>query len=186
MIGTVISHYRDIKRLGEGGMGEVFLAEDLKLRRKVALKMLRPDAAVDPEARARLFQEARAASVLNHPNVAVIYEVDETVTESGPLALIALEYVPGESVVDYVRRNGTGLDGALDLIGQIADGLGADDAFTRYYAACAYALQGNKEAALASLERAVLMRRDYTVSRARIEPELRGLKDEPAFRQLIG
>ncbi len=63
--------------------------------------------------------------------------------------------------------------------------LGADDAFTRYYAACAYALQGNREAALASLERAVLMRRDYTIARARIEPELNSLRDDPAFRQIV-
>jgi adenylate cyclase len=64
--------------------------------------------------------------------------------------------------------------------------LGADDAFTRYYAACAYALLGNREAALASLERAALMRRDYTIARARIEPELKSLKDDPAFRQIVG
>ncbi len=64
--------------------------------------------------------------------------------------------------------------------------LGADEPFTRYDAACAYALQGNKEAALAGLERAALSRREYTVARARIEPERRGLRDDPVFRQLIG
>ena len=106
-------------------MGEVFLAEDTRLRRLVALKTLRPDARSSPEARARLFQEARAASVLNHPNVAVIYEVDEAETDQGPLALIALEYVPGESVLDHVRRTSPGLDGILDLVRQMADGLSA-------------------------------------------------------------
>ena len=125
MSATVISHYRVIKRLGEGGMGEVFLAEDTKLRRLVALKTLRPDSRSSPEARARLFQEARAASVLNHPNVAVIYEVDEAETPQGPLALIALEYVPGESVLDHVRRTTPDLDGILDLVRQMADGLSA-------------------------------------------------------------
>ncbi len=108
MLGTVISHYHVIKRLGEGGMGEVFLAEDLKLRRLVALKILRSDAASNPEARARLFQEARAASVLNHPNVAVIYEVDETGHRAGALALIALEFVAGESILEHVRRTRPG------------------------------------------------------------------------------
>ncbi len=125
MLGTVISHYQVIKRLGEGGMGEVFLAEDLKLRRLVALKMLRSDAVSNPEARARLFQEARAASVLNHPNVAVIYEVDEAETDQGLQALIALEFVAGESILEHVRRTRPGLDGILDLFQQITDGLGA-------------------------------------------------------------
>jgi len=125
MSATVISHYRVIKRLGEGGMGEVFLAEDTKLRRLVALKTLRPDSRASPEARARLFQEARAASVLNHPNVAVIYEVDEAETENGPLALIALEYVPGESILEHVRRTAPGLDLILGLVLQTADGLSA-------------------------------------------------------------
>ena len=106
-------------------MGEVFLAEDTKLRRLVALKTLRRDSRASPEARARLFQEARAASVLNHPNVAVIYEVDEADTENGPLALIALEYVPGESILEHVRRTSPDLDFILDLIRQTADGLSA-------------------------------------------------------------
>jgi serine/threonine protein kinase/tetratricopeptide (TPR) repeat protein len=125
VIETVISHYRILKRLGEGGMGEVFLAEDLRLRRLVALKTLRPDAAGKAEARARLFQEARAASALNHPNLAVIYEVDEAVTEQGSLALIALEYVDGESIVEHVRRTAPGLEKIVDLVRQVADGLGS-------------------------------------------------------------
>ncbi len=122
---TVISHYRVIKRLGEGGMGEVFLAEDSKLRRLVALKTLLPNSRSNPEARARLFQEARAASVLTHPNVAVIYEVDEVETEQGPLALIALEYVPGETILEHVRRTAPGVETIVGLILQMAEGLGA-------------------------------------------------------------
>ena len=122
---TVISHYRVIKRLGEGGMGEVFLAEDSKLRRLVALKTLLPNSRSNPDARARLFQEARAASVLTHPNVAVIYEVDEVETEQGPLALIALEYVPGETILEHVRRTAPGVEAIVGLILQMAEGLGA-------------------------------------------------------------
>ena len=125
MSSTVISHYRVIKRLGEGGMGEVFLAEDTKLRRLVALKTLLPNSRSNPEARARLFQEARAASVLTHPNVAVIYEVDEVETEQGPLALIALEYVPGESILEHVRRTSPQVDAIVGLVLQMAEGLGA-------------------------------------------------------------
>ena len=74
MIGTTISHYRIIERLGQGGMGEVYLAEDVRLHRQVALKLLRQQA--DGDSEARLFNEARAASVLNHPNIAVIYDVE--------------------------------------------------------------------------------------------------------------
>jgi serine/threonine protein kinase/Flp pilus assembly protein TadD len=122
---TVISHYRVIKRLGEGGMGEVFLAEDTRLRRLVALKTLRRDSRASAEAKARLFQEARAASVLNHPNVAVIYEVDEAQTKEGPLALIALEYVPGESILDHVRRTSPGFDALIELVLQMTQGLAA-------------------------------------------------------------
>jgi len=125
MIDTVVSHYRVLKRLGGGGMGEVFLAEDQRLKRLVALKTLRPDSAGNPEARARLFQEARAASVLNHPNLAVIYEVDEAPTAQGAQALIALEYVDGETIVDYVKRKGSSLDDIVELVRQVADGIGA-------------------------------------------------------------
>ena len=71
----LVAHYRLRERLGEGAMGEVWLAEDTRLHRSVALKMLRPDAAGDSEAAARLVREARVASVLTHPNVAVVYEV---------------------------------------------------------------------------------------------------------------
>jgi len=106
-------------------MGEVFLAEDTRLRRLVALKTLRRDSRASPEARARLFQEARAASVLNHPNVAVIYEVDEAQTEEGLLALIALEYVPGESILEHVRRTSPALDALMDLVLQMTEGLSA-------------------------------------------------------------
>jgi len=76
-IGETASHYRILEKLGAGGMGEVFLAEDLRLRRRVALKMIRPERRGDEEARQRLLREAQVASALNHPNIAVIYEIDE-------------------------------------------------------------------------------------------------------------
>ena len=89
MIGQTISHYRILAKLGEGGMGAVYRAEDLSLGRDVALKFLPADMAADPQARRRLLKEAQAASRLNHPNIATIYEVN--VTESTPF--ISMELV---------------------------------------------------------------------------------------------
>ncbi len=77
MIGETISHYRILQRLGAGGMGEVYKAKDLRLHRYVALKLLLPGSHVGEEARQRFLREAQAASALNHPNIATIYEIDE-------------------------------------------------------------------------------------------------------------
>jgi len=74
MIGQRVSHYHVISEIGRGGMGVVYLAEDIGLNRKVALKFLKPDAVQSAEAEARLVREARAASALDHPNIATIYE----------------------------------------------------------------------------------------------------------------
>ena len=77
MIGKTIAHYRITAKVGEGGMGAVYRAEDTKLQRAVALKVLPAGLSADPEAQKRLLKEARAASRLNHPNIATIYEVGE-------------------------------------------------------------------------------------------------------------
>jgi TolB-like protein/predicted Ser/Thr protein kinase len=125
VIGETLSHYRIMERLGRGGMGEVFLAEDLRLHRPVALKVLGQDARGDGEARARLVREARAASALNHPGIAVIYEIDEVEHEGGPLSFIAMEYVAGSTLAELKARGDLDVDGVLEIAGQLADALAA-------------------------------------------------------------
>jgi tetratricopeptide (TPR) repeat protein/TolB-like protein/predicted Ser/Thr protein kinase len=104
-------------------MGEVYLAEDLRLHRPVALKVLRPEASQDEQARARLLREARLASALNHPNIAVIYEIDEIPREGGPLRYIAMEYVAGRTLAEIARRGPPDLDTVLDVVRQTAEAL---------------------------------------------------------------
>jgi serine/threonine protein kinase/tetratricopeptide (TPR) repeat protein len=120
VIGETVSHYRVVERLGEGGMGSVYLAEDLRLQRRVALKMMRSDPAADVDAGARLLREARAASALSHPSIAVVYEVAEADAE---VPFIAMEYVPGETLSRAASCDGVTLDQVLDWLTQVADAL---------------------------------------------------------------
>ncbi len=117
--GTHLLHYRVIERLGGGGMGEVFLAEDTRLGRQVALKFLTSADAHDPEARSRLVREARAASVLRSPHVAVTYDL----VEHGSDLFIAMEYVEGELLSDRVGRGILPVPEALEIAMQVADAL---------------------------------------------------------------
>ncbi|MBI3862442.1 MAG: protein kinase, partial [Planctomycetia bacterium] len=93
MIGKTVGHYRITSKLGSGGMGEVFLAEDTRLERKAAIKVLPGEMAADPERRQRFLTEAKAASALNHPHVCIVYDVGET-DDSRPY--IAMEFVEGQ------------------------------------------------------------------------------------------
>jgi non-specific serine/threonine protein kinase len=119
MIGTTVSHYRVTAKLGEGGMGAVYGAEDLQLRRPVALKFLSGQTAADPQARQRLVKEAQAASRLNHPNIATIYEVHE----GGDTPFIAMEQVSGESLKQVLSRGSLPPKQLLEIARQIAEGL---------------------------------------------------------------
>jgi len=122
MIGKTISHYKILEKLGEGGMGVVYKAEDTKLRRTVALKFLPPELTRDSEAKERFIHEARAAAALNHPNICTIHEIDESEGQF----FIAMEYVEGESLKDVIEGNlpkVLNFREALDLASRVADGL---------------------------------------------------------------
>jgi len=121
MINTTISHYRILKPLGEGGMGQVYLAEDLNLGRLVAMKMLTAKYNADPDFLARFKREARATAKLNHPNIVMIHEIDE----HDGITYIVMEYVEGESLKDLIRREKLPIPKILDLVRQVCDGLGA-------------------------------------------------------------
>ena len=118
-IGQQVSHYQIQEKLGEGGMGVVYRAYDTQLRRLVALKILPPEFASDPERRSRLLREARAASALNHPNIVGIYEVG---SDSG-VDFIAMEFIEGKCLGDVIPARGLPLGKALDYGVQIAAGL---------------------------------------------------------------
>jgi Tol biopolymer transport system component len=117
--GQQVSHYQIQEKLGQGGMGAVYRAYDTQLRRPVALKVLPPEYASDPERRERLLREARAASALNHPNIVGIYEVG---SENG-VDFIAMEFIEGKSLGDIIPAKGLPLGKALDYAAQIASGL---------------------------------------------------------------
>jgi serine/threonine protein kinase len=116
-----ISHYRIIGKLGAGGMGVVYRAEDTKLGRTVALKFIAPREIESAEEKARFLHEAQAAASLGHPNICVVHEIDEA---DGRL-FMAMEYVEGESLKDRVARGPLKIDEALDVAIQIAQGLDA-------------------------------------------------------------
>jgi dienelactone hydrolase len=121
MIGTTVSHYSIRRSLGVGGMGLVYLADDTRLNRKVALKFLPPSVASDPHAKARFMREAQAASALDHPNVATIYEIGEWQDQ----LFIAMAYYDGETLKERLSRGRMTVAEVASVLLQIANGLSA-------------------------------------------------------------
>ena len=121
MIGETISHYKIVEKLGEGGMGVVYKAEDTRLDRVVALKFLSAHLLENEEALERFVHEAKAAATLDHPNICTIHEIDKV---EGQMFL-AMAYVEGDSLADKVKKRPLPLEEALEIAVQAADGLHA-------------------------------------------------------------
>ena len=117
--GTMVSHYRIIEKIGAGGMGEVYLAEDTELSRSVALKFLPPHLCQDEDSRERFKREAQAAAQLNHPNIVHIYEV----AEHNGRPFFAMEHVAGQTLKEAIRDSQPSLEETLHLLLQVCEGL---------------------------------------------------------------
>ncbi|MCI0601521.1 response regulator [bacterium] len=120
-VDEIVLHYRILEEIGEGGMGQIYRSEDLRLGRQVAIKVLPPRVTKNEKARLRLIREARLASSLNHPNIVTIYSIEET----EKLSFIAMEYVPGESLWKILQNGPMELLKVLDIGIQVADALNA-------------------------------------------------------------
>src|SRR5216110_70249 len=116
---TSLSHYRIVSQIGAGGMGEVYLAQDTKLDRKVALKILPAEMAANQDRMRRFVQEAKAAAALNHPNIAHIYEIGD---EDGT-SFIAMEFVDGQTLSQILRSKTLELSGLLRILQHVAEAL---------------------------------------------------------------
>jgi len=117
---TVIAgKYKLIEQIGEGGMGVVYKAKDIRLDRTVALKFLPSEMTKDPEAKKRFIQEAKSAAALDHPNICTVYEVDETDGQT----FIAMSYIKGQNLKDKLKEGPLDIDEAKDIALQVAEGL---------------------------------------------------------------
>ena len=117
--GTRVSHYEIVRSIGAGGMGEVYLAEDTRLNRRVAIKFLPSDSVADEQANSRLLREAQAAATLEHPHICAVHEIGE----ADGRQFIVMQYVEGETLADRLKRAPLPLKAALDVAVQVADAL---------------------------------------------------------------
>src|SRR5947209_4434227 len=122
MIGRTISHYKILQSLGEGGMGAVYLAQDTNLGRYVAIKFPLEEKQIDHHYRARFLREARAASALNHPNIATIYDYGET-TEGQPF--IVMEHIVGRGLNELIAACALNVARSVEIIAAVASALSA-------------------------------------------------------------
>src|SRR6266576_2241036 len=116
---STLSHYRIVSKLGAGGMGEVYLAQDTKLDRKIALKILPADLAANQDRMRRFTQEAKAAAALNHPNIATIHEIGE----ADGVNFIAMEFIDGDTLREKIHQERTELRKLLRFLQHAAEGL---------------------------------------------------------------
>jgi serine/threonine-protein kinase len=121
MVTQKILHYQLVEKIGAGGMGEIYKAQDSRLNRLVAVKILSPGLSTDPERRRRFFQEAQAASALNHPNIITLYDI----ISEGDLQCIVMEYISGKTLRDLIPAGGLQPSLALQYGTQIASALTA-------------------------------------------------------------
>lgn len=119
--GQRLLHYRLIEKIGEGGMGVVWKAEDTKLGRQIALKVLPEKMSADPERRARFEREARAVAALNHPNIVTLHSVEEVVTSTGSVHFITMELVEGQTLTQLLPKHGFPLNRLLEIAIPLAD-----------------------------------------------------------------
>lgn len=167
MNSETVSHYRILKKLGEGGMGEVYLAEDTRLGRQIALKVLPASYQYDPERRTRFLTEARAASALRSPNIAAIYDIGE---HDGAM-FIAMEYVDGEVLSEHISRRTMPTAEIIEITMQIADTL--DEAH-----ALGIVHRDIKSSNLMVTERGLVKMLDFGLAKV-IRPESGGNEGDP-------
>src|SRR5262245_37487938 len=119
--GSNLLHYKIFEKIGHGGMGEVYLAEDSRLGRLVAIKILPATLAEDQKAKRRFLQEARSASALNHPNIVTIHAIEE----SDGIDFLVMEYIEGETLKSMIDRGPLSVSQLIEIGSQVADGLSA-------------------------------------------------------------
>jgi serine/threonine protein kinase len=201
--GIMVSHYRIIEKLGAGGMGEVYLAEDTELDRKAALKFLSANLCTDEDCRKRFKREAQAAAKLCHPNIIHVYEVSEY--QSRPF--FAMEHVEGQTLREYSSGKELSVEEILELGIQICEGLNAAhekgvthrdikpsniliDSHGRvrivdFGLASDYVKTSNEDKAISILAELLSMPSTITPQNRELNPEYAPLRDYPRFKALI-